>query len=392
MRLLLVIGSLYLVTNIGFSFFFFALGTILLEGGVSTGTVALINLLGIAYFGRMLIGPVVDRFATYRTWLITTQVVLVAVLLALTPLDPVADLPVTVTLMVVVLVVSAFHDTALGGLAVRLLPPTARGLANGIQMASASASIMIGSSGALLLYARAGWAVTVLVLAGVFVVPLIVLTRLHEPPGTRAERAGPTWPVLVGFFRRPRMAMWALVIIPFFYLGDWLATATQPAMLLAAHWPLEDIALAQSLALVAQIVAALVTGVAVTRFGHVWSALLIGILGIVALAGLVPLATGRGAVGFTVAAMVLLSVVFGARLTWIATVTMDLARSSSAATDYAVPMSVDGICVTLAGSAGLALAGGVGFVWLMVIAIVFAVASTPFTTRWIHRTLDLKPT
>jgi hypothetical protein len=153
-RRLAVVGSLFLVADIGYSFLFAALATILLQRGVALETVGLINLLGTVYFARFLVGPLVDRFGSarlghYRGWLISTQVVLVLAFCALSSLDPVGDLPAVLAVVAVVLVVSAVHDTALGGLSVRLLPPVERGTGNGVQAAAATASIFIGG-GALL--------------------------------------------------------------------------------------------------------------------------------------------------------------------------------------------------------------------------------------------------
>ncbi len=157
------------------------------------------------------------------------------------------------------------------------------------------------------------------------------------------------------------MAAWTLLTIPIFGIGEWLAGATQAAMLLGAGWPMDRMALVQSLATTVQVVAVVVTGAAITRYGRWRPAVALGLLGVTAMAALLPLAAGYGGVGWTTAALVALSIVYGSRTTWISTVTMDLARKSSAATDYSVPMSIEGICVTVAGSAGLKLAAAVGF-------------------------------
>ncbi|MQA12069.1 MAG: MFS transporter [Pseudonocardiaceae bacterium] len=389
-RRLLVIGSLYLVANIGYSFFFLTLGTILLGRGVSLGTVALVNLLGGIYFGRFLIAPVVDwfglaRFGHYRGWLVLTQLALIASLVAIAPLDPVRQLAALLALMALVLMLSVFHDTALNGLAVRLLPPVEHGMANGIQVASASASMLIGSGGALLLYAHAGWTATLLALAAVFAIPLAVLARLTEPPGQRPGTHVAPWRELVGFFRRPRMAMWALLVIPVFSISEWLATAPQSAMLLAADWPMDRIALVQSLGTTIQVIAAVGTGAAITRYGRWRPTLAIGVLGIAAVAGLLPLATGNGSPIPTAMAVVAVSIVYGAKLTCVSTVSMHLARQSSAATDYTVPMAIEGICVTVVSSAGLSLAGAVGFPWLVGAAVAIAVIGAAVGPTWIRR-------
>ncbi|WP_020673544.1 MFS transporter [Amycolatopsis nigrescens] len=388
--LLLVIGSLYLVSSVGFSFFFLTLGTILLGRGVPLGTVALLNLFGMIYFGRFLLGPVVDRFGSarfghYRGWLILTQLALVLTLVGLAGVDPVADLPVLMVLVALVLALSVFHDLALNGLAVRLLRSSERGVANGIQVASGSASMLIGSGGALLVYAHAGWAATVLALAAVFVLPLAVLARLTEPAAARPEHRPAPWRELAGYFRRPRMAVWALLVIPVFSIGEWLATAPQSAMLLAADWPMDRIALVQLLAAAVQMVAALGTGAAITRYGRWRPALGIGALGVLTVAALFPLAAGSGQAVPTALVLVGVSIVYGAKLTVVSTVSMDLARESSAATDFTVPMSIEGICVTAVSSAGLGLAGAAGFSWLIGAAVALSFLGAVVGPLWIRR-------
>ncbi|WP_211302822.1 MFS transporter [Allonocardiopsis opalescens] len=389
-RRLLVVGALYLVANIGYSFFFLTLGTILLGRGVPIGTVALVNLLGGIYFGRFLVAPAVDRFGSarfghYRGWLVPTQLALVLALVALSAVDPVRRLPVLLVLIALVLVLSVLHDTALNGLAVLLLPPADRGVANGLQIAAASASMLIGSGGALLLYAHAGWSATLLALAAVFTLPPAVLARLTEPPRRPAEGGGAPWRELAAFFRRPRLAAWTLLVIPLYGIGEWAASAPQSAMLLAADWPMERIALVQSTAIAVQIAAALAAGAAITRYGRWRPALAIGLLGAAAVAGLLPLAAGNGAIVPTAVALVALSAAYGAKLTWISTVSMDLARRSSAATDYTVPMSVEGVCVTAVTSAALALAGAVGFPWIVAAAVALALLGAAVAPAWARR-------
>ncbi|MCP2256388.1 Na+/melibiose symporter [Streptoalloteichus tenebrarius] len=379
---MLVIASLYLVSDIGYSFFFGALGTILLARGVSLGTVALINLLTMVYFGRFLVGPLVDRFGSsrhghYRSWLILTQVVLVLILVALAAVDPVEHLPATLVLMVGVLLVSTFHDTAINGLAVRILSPADAGMANGIQVAAASLSLIIGSGGALLLYSHVGWTATVLSVTAVFAVPLIVLARFVEPPAPRgAGRAAP-WRALASYFRIRRNAVWTLLVIPFFLLGDWLASAPQSAMLLSAGWSTDQIGFVQyTLATGAQIVAALVTGTIITRYGRSRPMVVIGIGSAVALAATLPLAFGNGHVGLTSTALILMAITYGAKLTWISTVSLDLARGASGATDYTVPVSMTGLGRVVLTSVGLSTAGLVGYPWLVGLSVVFALLST----------------
>ncbi|WP_431930069.1 MFS transporter [Nonomuraea jabiensis] len=394
---LTVIGSLFLVSDIGYSFFFAALGTILLGKGVSLQSVALINLLGVIYFARFLIGPVVDRygaarFGHYRGWLIGTQLALIASLLVLAVLDPMADLPVVLLVMTVVLIISAFHDTAVNGLSVGLLSAAERGLANGVQVGAASLSILIGSGGALLLYASAGWAVTLIALAAVFGLPLAVLARFTEPASPSRDRAV-LWRALAGPFRSRRTAAWIVLVVPFAALGLYLATAVQSAMLLAAGWGMERIALTQyTLAPIAGMAAGLATGTMITRWGRRRPVIVIGVWSAIALAALLPLSTGTGHPALATAAILAVAIAYSALATWIYTIAMDLARPATAATDVTVQISVLGVLRMLAGAAGLTLAGTVGYPRLIAACVLLSLAGTAVAAGWARQhTIAARP-
>jgi hypothetical protein len=58
--------------------------------------------------------------------------------------------------------------------------------------------------------------------------------------------------------------VWTILVIPVFGTGEWLAVSVQSPMPPTACWPLDRIALVQSPATTIQIVAALVTGFAIS--------------------------------------------------------------------------------------------------------------------------------
>jgi MFS family permease len=384
-----VVGSLFLVADIGYSFLFAAFATILLQRGVELQTVGLINLLGTIYFARFLVGPLVDRFGSarighYRGWLICTQVVLVLVFCALSVLDPVSDLSNVLVLVTVVLVVSAVHDTALGGLAVRLLPPGERGTGNGVQAAAATGSIFIGGGGALLLYAHVGWTATTLAVAAVFTVPLAVLARFAEPasPQHAVRERGVGWGDLLAVLRARRTAVWVLAVIPSFVVGTFLVTAVQTAMLLAAGWTVDRIALVQyTVAVIAGMAAGVGTGVAISRWGRRRTVVPIAAGTIVATAAHLPLAGGDGGL-LAAVAVVTISVVYCAQATWVFTVCMDLSRGAAAATDFTVQTSVMGILRMVVTGPALVLAGQLGYPWLVTGALGLTLAGATVTAVW----------
>ncbi|MFC0106052.1 MFS transporter [Kibdelosporangium aridum] len=384
-----VIAALYLVADIGYSFFFGALHTILLRGGVHLEQLALINLLGLLYVGRFLLGPLVDRIGTYRGWLMATQLVLVLVWFAMASVDPVGDLPSVLALMAVGLAVSAFHDTAMNGLAVRLMAPGERAMGNGIQAGMASVSIVLGAGGALLLYSHAGWSVTVSVLGALFLVPFGVLLFVTEPPGERPRRRGTP---LVTLFQQRRVRVWTLVVVPLFALGVYVATAVQAPMMLAANWSLDRIAVVQgTVAGLVGLVAGLGAGAMVTRLGRRRSVIAVGGFQAFALAMLVPLSQGGSVLALDIAAVLAVTIGYAGMAVCVWTVSMDLARRESAATDLTLQTSVLGVLRLVVSSAGLAVAGAVGFPYLIGVSILLAAAGTYVAARWLrgHTTLEL---
>lgn len=284
----LVIACLYLVSDIGISFFWGGLTTILLDAGVAKSTVGLIALLGLLYFVRFGFAPIVDRYQLYRSghyksWIVATQILLVAALILLAGIDPIHHRPHLLALMACVLLLSAFHDVAINGLAVRILKAEERGFGNGIQIAAGSASFMLGSGGALLVYTHYGWTLTLLLLAAIFIIPLLVMGLFHEPCRIGSGNAV-QWNALASFFKLPARRIFTLLVIPSLLTGLFLLTAVAPAMLLDAHWDLQRIAVVQNtLAPIAGVAASLMTGYAINRFGRK------GVLGVVMMTTLLSL-------------------------------------------------------------------------------------------------------
>lgn len=376
-----MITALHLVSDIGYSFLLGALVTILLGRGVPPAQAALISLIGTLYFARFLVGPIVDKAGRYRVWLVVTQVVLVVLFVGLSRLDPSADLTVVLLGTIAVVLVSMFHDTALGGLSVRLLEPADRGLANGLQVAGASVSILIGGGAAITVYAWYGWTPTLLCLAAVFAVPLSVLAVLREP---HAEApADPPASSFAGFFRQRRVRVWTLLVAPFLVSGAYLATAIQPAMLLAAGWRLEQVAAVQfGLGPIVGVAAGLLTGVAINFLGRRRSLVLIGLLETVAFTALVPLSLGGSTIDMT--AVLAVALAYSAIGTWVATICMDLARSDAAATDLSLQTSCLGALRMITSFAGLTLIGLTGSAPVILTSVVLAAAGTVGALRWLQ--------
>lgn len=384
-----VIAVLYLVTDIGFSFLFGGLSTILLDGGVAPATVGMITLLGLAYFLRFLIAPVVDRYGSrrghYRSWIILTQLVLVAALAGMALLDPFDSLSAVIVLMAVILALCAVHDAAVNGLTVRLLRPSERGIGNGIQVAAATGSIVLGTGGALLVYSAAGWTVTMLVLAAVFVLPLLVLIRFAEPTdGITPSRIA--WSSLISFFRLPGRKAFVFGILPALVAGLYLVTAVQSALLLDVGWGLPTIALVlNTYGPVLGVLAGLGMGAAIGRWGRTVPLAVAGAISALAVAAMFPLASGNGWDPLDIAAVLGIQAAYSALATWAYTISMDNTRAEFAATDFSLQVSVVGVLRIIVSAIGLSLVTVLGYPMIIVISAALALAGLVVCTVWTSR-------
>src|SRR5690606_7058823 len=144
---------------------------------------------------KFLWAPWVDRLGCGRPghrqrWILGTQVWAVAVLrlmglLPMASLDPGLFLVLLLLLLLLNLAV-ATHDIASDGLAVRLLPPSLRGVGNSLQAGGYKTGLLVG--GALLLWLTGvlGWQATLALTAAMLLLLLLPVIRFPEP-----ARAGP---------------------------------------------------------------------------------------------------------------------------------------------------------------------------------------------------------
>jgi hypothetical protein len=125
-------------------------------------------------------------------------------------------------------------------------------------------------------------------------------------------------------------------------------------------------------------------GAMVTRFGRRRSALAVGAFWTVALALLLPLSMGGSTTVLDAAAVLAVTAGYSGMAVCVYTVSMDLARPASAATDFTLQISVLGVLRIAMSSAGLAVAGAVGFPPLIAAAVLLAALGTLVTVRWLR--------
>jgi MFS transporter, PAT family, beta-lactamase induction signal transducer AmpG len=144
-------------------------------------------------------GPFIDVFTSERLgrrrgWILGTQIMLIATLLACTGLE----LPGQLGLLTLVLLVhnsfGAMQDVAIDALAVNTLHPDERGLANGVMFAGAALGMALGGSGVLFLMPLIGLqGGFVFVAACIAAVTVFIVLPLRESSTPLSEQRVAGW-------------------------------------------------------------------------------------------------------------------------------------------------------------------------------------------------------
>ncbi|MBG9388297.1 MFS transporter [Caenimonas aquaedulcis] len=151
-------------------------------------------------------GPFVDvfrsqRFGHRRAWIIVTQIVMAATILALIAVPLPAGLGIFTAILLVHNTFGAIQDVAIDSLAVNTLGEDERGLANGLMFAGASVGQAVGGSGVLFLIGYMGFqssfifvAAAITAVTGFVVLPMkeTVVEALALPAGVTRWRAAAT--------------------------------------------------------------------------------------------------------------------------------------------------------------------------------------------------------
>ncbi len=186
---------LYLTEGIPSGFATTAVATYMRRQGLDPGAIgAFIGALYLPWALKWAAGPIVDvissdRWGRRRVWILLTQSMMAITLLLAMPVDFQSHLGLFTALILIHNVFAATQDVAIDALAVDVLSPDERGLANGLMYGGQFVGIALGGSGVLLLTPWIGFRTSFLVVAGmVALVTLLVPVPMREPPGPPRER------------------------------------------------------------------------------------------------------------------------------------------------------------------------------------------------------------
>ena len=143
-----LLGALYLSQGLPYGFFTQALPALLRTMGLSLPDIGLTSLLALPWALKFLWAPWVDRWqlpglGRRRSWILAIQMLTVLAMLGLGVVRPESQISLLMAAFLLTNLLAATQDIATDGLALDLLAPAERGLANGLQVAGYRAGICL---------------------------------------------------------------------------------------------------------------------------------------------------------------------------------------------------------------------------------------------------------
>jgi PAT family beta-lactamase induction signal transducer AmpG len=204
------------------------------EAGVDLKTIGLLTLIQLPYTWKFLWSPLCDRYTLSlgrrRTWMLLTQLGLLAVLPVFGYFSPKEDLTIIVGLAILVAFLSATQDIAIDAFRRELLYEAEQGLGSVIHVNAYKLSSLIPGSLSLILADILPWS-AVYAITALFMLPGIFLTLSVQEPIYSANAPKTLRSAVIepfrDFFQRQGIltALGILAFIFFYKLGDTMASA-----------------------------------------------------------------------------------------------------------------------------------------------------------------------
>jgi len=343
-----LIGSLYTTQSLALMFFVVAFVAILRAQGASLDQIGMVYALGMVWPFKFLWAPLVDAFGSkrcghYRSWLLGMQGAMVVVLGVMSQYDPVRDFTTIYMLCLGIALLSATQDVAADGLVCRLLPATARGLANGLQIAGNLLGTLLGAGVVLMAYRDLGWSGSMWLLAVVTAVTWVQLWAFREPawPLAGAPSVAAKLRRFWSFWRAPGRGYW-LAVLTLYPIGSGLVYGLITPTLVDAGWALDRIGLVLNVAgSLAGALSAVAAGGLIRNIGRRRAMIGAAALQIVGIGAIWLIVLGQHGVLTATTAVVIYYLCYNPAAVVLALLMMDEASAASPATDYALQVSVN---------------------------------------------------
>ncbi len=271
--------------------------------GVGLAEIGFFALIGLPYTWKFIWAPLVDRFALplyrlglRRSWMLATQLLLLAAIGGLGWLNPSEQLGAIAALSFAVALLSASQDVVLDAYRRELLPDHELGLGNSLHVNAYRIAGLVPGSLSLILADLLPWSWVFLITAA-FMLVAVALTLAIAEPATSQQRPATLRAAVVEpfneFFARNgrRQALAVLAFMLLYKLGDSLATALATPFYLDMGFTTTDIGLvAKHAALWPMIIGGILGGLWMVKIGINRALWLFGVVQVISILGFALLA------------------------------------------------------------------------------------------------------
>ncbi|HRP74656.1 MAG TPA: AmpG family muropeptide MFS transporter [Rhodocyclaceae bacterium] len=270
--------------------------------GLSLRAIGAFALIQFPYTWKFLWAPLLDRYGILpwlgrrRSWMLVSQIGLIASIAWLGQLSPVEHLALVVTLTAVLAFLSATQDIAIDAFRREILPDAELGLGNAIHVNAYRIAGLVPGSISLILADRMPWD-QVFIITALFMVPGLAMTLMVREPAAAAGSPRTLRDAVVEPFREffgrhgVRSALLVLSFLFLYKLGDSLCTALATPFYLDMGYSKTDIGIvAKNAGLWPMVIGGILGGLWMVRIGINRALWLFGVVQLVTILGFVWLA------------------------------------------------------------------------------------------------------
>jgi len=361
---ILLLTALYVAQGLPYGFFTQALPVLLRDAGLSLKAISATSLLFLPWALKFLWAPYVDHWGTRRQWLLPLQVASVVGALLLSQLDLGRGYLLVLAAAFLFNLIAACQDVATDGLAVRILDPRERGLANGVQVGAYRAGMIVGGGLLLWIFARTDWSTMFLCMAGLLALTVLPVLTLREPPREPRPATVDGTRLALAWTQRLRVpGMLAFVaLICFYKFGDSMVASLVGPFMRDSGLSKEMIALMKgTVGSVSSLAGAALGGWFAFRAGRRRALLVCGLLQTASLLFYVLAALGVGGIAMFWAGTVAEHLLGGMATVALFTLMMDASDPEHAGTDYTLLACAIVVAMGLANVTAATIADAVGY-------------------------------
>ena len=395
---LVLLGSLYFAQGLPYGFFTQAVPVLLRQQGASLSKIGFTALLTLPWALKFLWAPLVDRWywprlGRRKSWILPMQLASTLTLVVLAALPHGTEVSQLMVGVVLLNLFAATQDVATDGLAVEMLAPGERGLANGLQVAGYRAGMIIGGGVLLASYDTLGPRGVFAAMAALTALSSVPLLLTREPAPADAATGSATASATasaatLGTSGVPRVeksrhflalpGVGRILALLFLYkAGTSLATGMLRPFLTDAGLSMAELGwLLGTVGFVSGLLGALAGGALVTPLGRQRALVLFGVAQAVSVGGYLALALSDAGRLATYTACATEHFASGLGTAALFTAMMDWARPRHAATDYTVQASAVVIATGTASAVSGLLADSIGYPGTFGAATVLCLAAT----------------